>query len=170
MNPTVLRSGILSLAISITTLMLTELAEAASWTEWELKNSVAREGDWLVIKAPGENFCFLKQSYDDDLSKMELRIDRIDKGEPPLVITPFIRGIEGTITYRVDENAPRSFDASTFAGKTAFDLSIDTWPEMKKGNRLFVSVKPVNKNRISQAFILIGLTAASQWFKNARCK
>ncbi|MGR3342767.1 MAG: hypothetical protein ACU0DI_06025 [Paracoccaceae bacterium] len=167
MNPTVLRSWIFSLAISITTLMLTELAEAASWTEWEIKNSVARERDWLVIKAPGENFCFLQQSYDDDLSKMQLTIE---KGKPPYVVTSFFYGVEGTITYRVDENAPRSFDASTLARKNAFYLSIDTWPEMKKGNRLFVSVKPVNKNRRSQAFSLIGLTAASQWFENARCK
>ena len=107
--------------------------------------------------------------HDDDLSKMELRIDRIDKGEPPLVVTPFYRGIEGVITYQVDENASRSFDASTL-NFPAFELSIDIWPEMKKGNRLFVGVKPVNEGRRTQAFSLIGLTAASQWFENARCQ
>ena len=52
MKPTGLRSWILSLAISVTTLTLIETAEAASWTEWEVKNSVARERDWLVIKGP----------------------------------------------------------------------------------------------------------------------
>lgn len=43
-----------------------------TWSAWEHDNAVARHQDFLVIRQPGEGFCYAKQSHDEDTSKMEL--------------------------------------------------------------------------------------------------
>ena len=76
-----MRSNISSIiGITFCALMLfAPFAEAVSpkWTDWDHSNSVAREGQWLVIRQPDEGFCYIKQGYDGYSDKMDLLMKSI---------------------------------------------------------------------------------------------
>lgn len=141
-------------------------AEAQTWSDWELENSVAREGAWLVIKQPGEGFCYLKQSHNRDASKMELMIDR--SGAPAL-ITPFFRGLRGNLTYQVDDRDPGLIDTSKLTSAASVELPRSLVPAMKVGSVLKVRAIPVGDSPRTQTFSLKGFTAASRWLTHQSC-
>lgn len=148
-------------------LIFSSPALTADWTHWELENSVAQERDWLVIRQPEEGFCYLKQSYESDPSKMELNVGR---NRVPALITPFFRGIQGQLIYQVDDREPRTLAAADLDNALAISLSPDLFPEMLAGRQLTVRVIPVGEAPRTQTFSLIGFTNASRWLERDICQ
>ena len=141
------------------------MAEAISWSAWERKNAVAKKGDFLVIKQPGEGFCYLKQSYDDELDKLELSMKADNK---PFLLVPFFQGLDGDVSYRIDDGPIRIIPAHAVANPLL--LPTDVVPSLKKGNILIVRVKPVGSSTIEQHFSLRGFTAAAALLIDPQCK
>jgi invasion protein IalB len=135
------------------------------WSDWERANSVAKEGQWLVIRQPNEGFCYIKQSYDGYSNKMDLSMK---KDGIPYLTTPFFRGIEGDVSYWVDDGPVRIVQEKA-ASALGIKLSKNIVPELKAGVTLHVRVKPVGSSTIEQTFDLTGFTAASAWLGSDRC-
>ena len=146
----------------------TSLASAVppKWTDWEQANAVGKEGAWLVIRQPDEGFCYIKQGYDGYSDKMDflMKMDAI-----PHLTTPFFHGIQGDVSYRVDDGPVRIVPEEK-ANALGIELSPEVVPEMKRGNRLTVRVKPVGKPTLEQSFDLRGFTAASEFLGSAICR
>ncbi len=132
------------------------------WEKWDTANSVAKEGYWLVIRQPDEGFCFAKQGYEGYPDKMEIIIKNDDI---PLLISPFFRGIEGDITYHVDDGKIRKIPSSQI-----LSLSKDIVPELKKGNYLYIKFKPIGREVLQQSFNLSGFAQAHAWLDKSACK
>lgn len=142
-------------------------AIGADWSDWELENSVARERDWLVIKQPGEGFCYLKQSYDSNTSKMEMTTGR---SGVPAIVTPFFHGIRGNVTYQVDDQEPGVIPASQIEHHNLVKLPRKLVPALKAGSVLTVRVTPIGEQPGTQTFSLLGFTAASDWLDPEVCQ
>lgn len=143
------------------------VAHGQDWTKWELENALSKERDWLVIEQPGEGTCYIKQSYNRDSTKMEMMVG--DSGVPA-IITPFFRGISGDIEYWVDDQEPRVITASQIEHTAAIELPRDLVPALRAGTRLFVQVTPRGEGTRTQAFSLLGFTAAMRWLESDQCK
>lgn len=155
------------LAILVIALFITSPPRAADWSKWERDNAVAKERDWLVIRQPGEGFCYLKQSYDRDTSKMEMTTGR--SGIPALV-TPFYRGITGSVIYQVDDREPGRIPAPRIENAALIQLPKSIIPAMKSGRQLKVQVTPTGQAPTTQVFSLSGFTAASEWLEREECQ
>ena len=146
----------------------TSLAFAATprWTDWERANSVAKHGQWLVIRQPNEGFCYIRQSYDGYSDKMDLSMK---KDGVPYLSTPFFRGIQGDVSYRVDDGPVRIVPEKE-ASAIGIELSSDVVPELKRDRRLTVRVKPVGRRTLEQTFDLRGFAAASELLGSPKCQ
>lgn len=156
----------LALAVALLGIAGATASHAQNWSDWERDNAVAQHRDFLVIRQPGEGFCYVKQSYDNDTSKMELSF----QGDAPYIVTPFYRGIEGSIEYRVDHGKTRIVKNSEISGSNSFHLSKNVVPEIKAGLKLYVKVNPVGERSRTQSFSLLGFTAASQELNTEKCE
>lgn len=160
-------SAVLAAILAALVLTISGPTVGADWSQWELDNSVARERDWLVIRQPGEGFCYLKQSHDNDPSKMEMIIK---SGGTASIITPFFRGISGNVTYRVDNSEPGLISAAAIENASLIELPRNLLPKLEAGRKLHVSVAPKGGEPQTQIFSLLGLTAASQWLARDECQ
>ena len=160
--------AILGVSVCAAMLLLASLAEAASprWTDWERSNAIAKEGQWLVIRQPDEGFCYIIQGYDGYSDKMNLSMK--NDGVPYLT-TPFFRGIQGDVSYWVDDGQVRIVREAQ-ASALGIKLSPEVVPKLRRGNRLTVRVKPVGRSTIEQTFDLRGFTAASKWLGSSTCR
>lgn len=141
-------------------------AASPSWSEWERANSIAKEGQWLVVRQPNEGFCYIKQGYEGHSEQMDLsmKIDGI-----PYLTTPFYRGIEGDVSYQVDDGPTRIVPEDK-ASSLGIKLSSELVPELRRGKELTVRVKPVDQNTLEQKFDLSGFSAASDMLGNSVCR
>ena len=155
------------LLATIPLLILPAVSESADWSQWELENAVAKERDWLVIRQPGQGFCYLKQSYDSDPSKMAITTGR---SGVPTILTPFFRGIEGSVRYQVDDNPLRRVPASQIEKRSGVVLPRDLIPALKAGQKLVVYITPVGERPRTQSFSLLGFTAAARWLDREECQ
>jgi len=148
-------------------LLFVQLAAAnPSWSEWEKSNSLSKHGHWLVIRQPNEGFCYIKQSYDGQNKKMELSIK---KDHIPHLVTPFYRGVQGDVTYWVDDGPVRIVKEENVSN-FGIELQKQIFPELKKGQKLHVRVNPVGDGTMEQVFDLTGFTAASKWLGCEKCQ
>ena len=154
-------------ALSAAIAFSTSLAYAATptWTNWERANSVAKHGQWLVIRQPNDGFCYIRQSYDRYSNEMDLSMK---KDGVPWLSTPFWRGIQGDVSYRVDDGPVRIVPEKE--GASGIELSSDVVPELKRGRRLTVRVKPVGSRTLEQTFDLRGFAAASELLGSPKCQ
>lgn len=129
-----------------------------SWSNWEQDNAIGQHGAFMVIMQPGSGFCYVKQSYHDDTSKMEL----IFREASLRVVTPYYDGIEGDVAYWVDEGRERIVTNPEIRRDNSFELSIDAVREMKQGQTLHIRVKPKGQQTITQSFSLLGFAAAAR--------
>jgi hypothetical protein len=129
-----------------------------SWSPRERENAISQHGAFMVIMQPGSGFCYVKQSYYDDTSKMEL----IFREASLSVVTPYYAGIEGDVKYRVDDGPERIVKNSEIRRDHSFDLSPDVVGEMKTGNLLHIRVKPKGQPARTQSFSLLGFAAAAR--------
>ncbi|MDJ0951392.1 MAG: hypothetical protein QNJ94_20975 [Alphaproteobacteria bacterium] len=158
MRPLILAASIVALA---------QPAFAVEWSDWEKKHSVARVRDWLVIKKPGEGHCYIKQSYKDDPSKLELTMGRTGG---PAILTPFFRGFEGEVTYRVDKRKPGVIPASSIDHINLIELPREVIPAFRAGRKLRIRLTPIGEPPRDQTFSLMGFSAASRWLKRSVCR
>lgn len=119
-----------------------------------------------MIKQPGEGFCYLKQSYDSDPSKMELMVRA---AKEPLITLPFWQGIVGDVTYQVDDG-PIGIIPEDDASELGINLPKDIVPDLQAGIALKVRVRPVYEPTVEQHFSLIGFTAGYRLLDGADCK
>lgn len=131
-------------------------AASPSWTEWERAHTHGRHGDFLVVREPEGGSCYVKQSYRDDPSHIELTVRA---GEAPVLVGAWIRGVEGPLSYRVDGGVLRSVWVKTIA---SFELDPEVLSEMRAGNYLRVSVEPRGLPVWRQRLSLRGFTAATR--------
>jgi hypothetical protein len=140
-------------------------AKSESWSNWELKNSIGQKKAFLVIKQPGEGFCYVKQSYENDPDKMSLTYS----GGAPSIITPFLYGIEGDVQYWVDNNPKYTIFSKEIDGTRSFNLSKDIMGELRAGNYLNIRIKPKRDSIRTQRFSLQGFTAATYMLSSKKC-
>ena len=134
------------------------------WSDWEYDNAVARKGTWLVIKQPEARFCYVKQSYNGQLKmEMLMKIDNV-----PGLTVPFFRGLDGDVTYKVDNGPVRVIPQEDAINPLR--LSSEVVPELKTGKKLTVRVKPVGKRTIEQEFSLVGFAEAAALLDNPVCQ
>jgi hypothetical protein len=141
-------------------------ALAANWSEWELKNAVSRQKDWLVIRDPDDNYCYLKQSHHDEPWKMEFIVGPIGK---PSILSPY-SDLSGQIVFLVDKNPPVIIEAWSLAMESLIDLPTDILPQLKAGLALEVSVEPKEQGPKTQSFSLVGFSAALRWLNRPECQ
>ena len=141
-------------------------AATPKWTEWEQANSVAKKGQWLVIRQPEEGFCYIKQGYDGRSDKLDLsmKLDGV-----PYLTTPFFHGIQGDVSYRVDNGPMRIVPESKVSG-SVIKLSPGVVSELRRGSMLTVRVKPAGMPTLQQTFDLRGFTAASGLLGSTACQ
>lgn len=157
-------TAVVALAVGI--LSLDSRAASPNWTEWDKANAVAQKKQWLVIREPNQGFCYIRQGYDGYSDRMDLSMK---KDGIPYLTTPFSGGIEGGVSYQVDDGAVRTVpdgDIST----TIVRLSPDVVPELRRGLVLTVRVTPDGRRTFEQKFDLRGFTAASNMFGSAICR
>ena len=160
-----LQSHKLIATISLLSICSSTNTMAQSWSQWEQQNSVGQHKAFLVIKQPGEGFCYVKQSHDSDTTKMELRF----KGNAPVIITPY-RGIDGDVQYWVDDNPKWTVTGSEIDMPNSIELVTDVVTEMKAGQTLYVYVKPSGMPERTQGFSLSGFTAAARALNGPECR
>lgn len=131
-------------------------AAAPSWSEWEREHAVAHYGDWMVIRPPGAEPCYAKQSYDEHPAHIEVTVRA---GRAPVLIGPYVQGVEGPLRYRVDGGPQR---VAPSRGMAAFSLAPDVVPEMRAGAVLVVAVEPRGLPTWRQRISLRGFTAATR--------
>ncbi len=144
--------------------LVTNIASAVQpkWERWDIANSVAKEGNWLVVRQPDEGFCYLKQGYDGYEDKLEIIVK---KDGIPILISPFFRGIEGNVKYWIDGGEDRTIPPSM-----VLKLPQSLVPEMKRGSSLYVEFKPVGYGLKKQRLSLSGFTKAFNWLGSAECR
>lgn len=152
-------------ACAAATVRTSGAAEAPTWSDWERAHAVAHEGQWLVIRQPGEGFCYVKQSYEDSTDKMELSMK---KDGVPHLVTPFFRGIQGDVSYHIKDGPVRIVPEAE-ASALGIKLSSTVVSEMMQGGTLSVRVKPVGQSTVEQRFDLRGFAAAAQWLNRPAC-
>ena len=156
--------GLVVFAI-VVSLALTEV-QGQSWSSREQDNAISRHGAFMVILQPGEGFCYVKQSYHDDTSKMELTF----KGASPIILTPFFSGLDGDVQYWVDDSPKRTVRNSTIGRGSSFELAVDIVGEMKSGRTLHIRVKPRGRQARTQRFSLLGFAAAARVLADRKCQ
>lgn len=140
-------------------------SHGAEWSQWEHDNSMAVEGDWMVIRQPPHGDCYLKQSY-QNASKMELLIKQ---GGRVVLITPFLK-LKGGVYFQVDTNQQETMPALAIEHHNSIELPVRFFGEMKAGHELQVVVEPVGAAVQTQFFSLRGLTGASRWLDAKGCQ
>lgn len=141
-------------------------ALAQSWSSWERDNAVSQHKAFMVIRQPGEGFCYVKQSYNNDTNKMELSF----QGASPTIVTSFYRGLDGEVQYWVDDGPKRTVPNSEISGTNSFELAVDVVGQMKAGRTLYVRVKPSGRPTRTQKFSLLGFTAATRALSGPKCR
>jgi len=136
-----------------------------NWSSWELNNAVCQHKDFLIIKQPLDSTCFIKQSYENNKSMMELSFI----GKFPTITTPYINGIEKSVLYWVDSNPKRSVETSDINEVYSFNLNTDVVEEMKSGKVLYVQIKPLGLQERIQQFSLQGFTVAIHELNGHKC-
>ncbi|MES9858909.1 MAG: hypothetical protein ABW166_20265 [Sedimenticola sp.] len=144
--------------------LVTNIASAVQpkWEQWDVANSVAKEGSWLVVRQPDEGFCYIKQGYDGYGDKLEVIVK---KDEIPILISPFFRGIEGSVTYWVDDGEARTIPASM-----VLKLPHSLVQKMKRGSSLYIEFRPVGYGLKKQRLSLSGFTKAFSWLGSSECR
>jgi len=139
-------------------------AATPSWSEFDLAYSIAKYGQWLVIRDPLKGFCYIKQGYEDNPEHMNLLMKK--EGVPDV-----IGGIQkGDVSYRVDDGPIRIVPEEEVS-EFGFKLSPDVVPELKRGRRLIVRVKPLfGHATVEQTFDLRGFAAASELLGSPKCQ
>jgi hypothetical protein len=131
-----------------------------------MENAISQNNAFVVIKQPGVNSCYIKQSYDDDISKMELYFS----GEYPIIVAPFYEGIEGVVEYWIDDGPKHIVAQSSIGGGYFISLVGDFVGAMRSGRALYVHVKPIGRPARTQEFSLLGFTAATQVMASSECR
>ena len=160
------QKNIATLTIAIVVALSSTGAMAQSWSNWERDHAVSQHKAFLVIKQPGEGFCYVKQSYDNDSNKMELSF----KGASPTIVTPAYRGIDGDVRYWIDGGAKYTVPSSDISGANSFELPANVVDQMKAGRILHVRVKPSGQPIRTQNFSLLGFTAATRVLSGQECQ
>ncbi len=155
-SPAWQRAATASIVALLLTAALPATAVTPSWSEWEREHAVARYGDWMVIRPPGAEPCYAKQSYDEHPAHIEVTVRA---GRAPVLIGPYVQGVEGPLRYRVDRGPQRIAPAR---GMAAFSLAPDVVPEMRAGAVLVVAVDPRGLPTWRQRISLRGFTAATR--------
>ena len=140
-------------------------AQAQTWTDWEQQHAVGKFGQFLVFQNPDEEgLCFLKQSYADQPTKMEL----MTKGDGIRILNPFFDGFSDDVRYWVDEGTKFSLPASVGTGFT-FELSELSPEALSSGSVLNVEVSPQGQFRRLQKFPLTGFFEAYETLIQSPC-
>ncbi len=160
-----LSSALLPTARCVTTTVVSAVLLAAAlpahaatptWSSWEREHAVSHHGDWMVIRPPDGALCYVKQSYDEHPAHIEVTVRA---GRAPVLIGPYVQGVEGPLRYRVDRGPTRLAQAR---GMAAFSLAREVVEEMRAGALLLVSVEPRGLPTWRQRISLRGFTAATE--------
>ena len=116
-----------------------------------------------AIRPPGEDFCYVKQSFDDE--RMELIFD----GDTVTVVTPHIRSARWDVTYWVDTGERRSVPHEAIMSPNSVRLPAEMIGELEAGNYLNVRVSPLDAESFLQSISLLGFTAASRKLDDPEC-
>ena len=95
--------------------------------------------------------------------EMLMKIDNV-----PGLTVPFFRGLDGDVTYKVDNGPVRVIPQEDAINPLR--LSSEVVPELKTGKKLTVRVKPVGKRTIEQEFSLVGFAEAAALLDNPVCQ
>ncbi len=152
-------------AVLLLALVAAPAAAAPSWAPWEVDNAVGQFRAFLVVRQPGENRCYVKQSFHGDDGKMELIFD----GDALTVVTPHIPSARWNATWWVDSGARQTLAHADIMAPNSFRLPADSLGDLRAGNYLNVRVTPEAGEPLSQTLSLLGFTAASRKLSEPDC-
>ena len=138
---------------------------APSWSPWELDNAVGQFRAFLVVRQPGENRCYIKQSFHGDDDKMELIFD----GNTLSVVTPHIPSGRWDATWWVDSGARQTLAHADIMAPNSFRLPAESLDLLRAGSYLNVRLTPAAGEPLSQTLSLLGFTAASRKLTEPEC-
>lgn len=141
-------------------------AASPKWGGWERANTIAKHGQWAVIRQPDEGFCYLKQSYAGDTRAFELSMQ---KDGIPALISPFFRGLKGPLLYKIDNGPWQSIALPKNTG-WPIPLPAKARAQMKAGNLLFLKAKATGVGPITQRVSLRGFSKSSSMLGGAECR
>ena len=147
-------------------LLLAPAASAApSWTPWERDHAIGQFRSFLIIRQPGDGFCYAKQSFHMDSGKMELIFD----GEVVTVLLPHVASGRWDVTFWVDSGKRQTIRHEQIMAPDSFHLPRDRLGDLKSGNYLNVRVSPDGAEPFSQTISLLGFTAAGNKLDDPEC-
>jgi invasion protein IalB len=139
----------------------------AKWTEWEEANSVAQEGDWLVVRQPDKGFCYLVQNSGDGYDNVWVARMKAD-GIPTFVIPP-LQGLPKDVSYRVDGGPVENVQKRNI-DSLAVKLPASAVPAMKRGRMMTVWINIPGEPLVELNVGLDGFTAAASWLGSKECR
>jgi hypothetical protein len=140
------------------------------WSQWEMQHAVAQVQDWLVIKVPGRERCYMKQSYPGP-HRMELTMD---SDRIPRIWGPFhLQPDDVVLRYSLDEGEQHTLHRRGVTNTISLPESIV--PDLMSGLRLQVQVEEGGQESGSetiaeQTFSLRGFTAACELLESEQCR
>lgn len=140
------------------------------WSAWERKHSVARKESWMVIKEPGRDACYLKQSYIQD-QMMDLTVD--ESGSPCLW-GPFSPSpVDVEVRFEIDDLKQGRMTARDVTN--GIRLPRNLVQTMRRGFSLQVEIKSLDPDTelgtvSEQEFSLLGFTGATEELESDACR
>ena len=171
------RSGIVCVAglFVVVSLMLCSQGKAwaedgLAWSKWEQKHAVAHKEDWLVIREPGRDECYLKQGYAGE-RMMELTVD--ESGSPCLWGAFSDQPVDVRVNYEIDDLEKGEFTA--WAVTNGIRMPQELVSSMRRGFSLQVELESLDPEKElgtvrKQKFSLLGFIAATEVLNTKACQ
>ncbi|MGM0760644.1 MAG: hypothetical protein ACQEUB_13195 [Thermodesulfobacteriota bacterium] len=144
--------------------------ESLDWSAWDSKHSVARKETWMVIREPGRDGCYLKQSYAGE-RMMDLTVDESDT---PCLWGPFSpEPVDVQVNYRIDDFQEGQITAKEVTN--GIRLPQELVKTMRRGFLMQVEVQSLDSEvdlgtRKEQEFSLLGFIAATEVLNSDACR
>lgn len=144
--------------------------ESLGWSAWDSKHSVARKETWMVIREPGRDECYLKQSYAGE-RMMDLTVD---EGGVPCLWGPFSpQPVDVRVSYRIDDLTQGQMRAKEVTN--GIRLPQELVKTMRRGFLMQVEVQSLDPEvelgtRKEQEFSLLGFIAATEVLNTDACQ
>ena len=144
--------------------------DGLAWSKWEQKHAVAHKEDWLVIREPGRDECYLKQGYAGE-RMMDLTVD--ENGSPCLWGAFSDQPVDVLVSYEIDDLKEGEFTA--WAVTNGIRLPRELVSSMRRGFSLLVELESLDPEKElgtvrKQKFSLLGFIAATEVLDTKDCQ
>lgn len=165
-----LMSLVLTFSVLTTSQVQAWSSKDLGWTEWEKEHAVARKENWMVIKEPGIDGCYLKQGYAGQ-DMMDLTVD---EGGSPCLWGPFSSTpVDVEVRYEIDDLKQGRITVREVTN--GIRLPQDLVLTMRRGFFMRVEIESLDSDielgTVSgQDFSLLGFIGATEVLNSEACR